>query len=249
MGYFQHFGSKCGRHRDGFDVADLAAYYRDGTNPFLSNPFPQTRGTNTLIYTLGDTPMEMRLSFPEKRSPACAMNSKEYVCCPSLVIPLTHGTLLIFDPLDDLFFCHEVAFTALDRADAGSASGFRLAWVFRWLNASHRAAFFHSGTMRNHKKPTPEAVSRNAPLPTQPPPPSPRSNINCHSSIATGGEMETRGGKQEEAYPSTSVLKWGDPPVIPNPKVTGASGCALNTRRCSPTESDSQDPQELPGVL
>jgi hypothetical protein len=68
--------------------------------------------------------MTLYLSFA--KDAAAAGRTKEYVVHPSLSVPLCGGTLFVFAPLDDLFFCHESRFSA-------KADGHRFAFVYRWL--------------------------------------------------------------------------------------------------------------------
>jgi hypothetical protein len=130
------FSSYVGQHSDNFVAADLDRYYSKGVNPFVHDPYAQIRGTNTLIFTMGDK-MEMPLSFPKDISDAG--DRKMYVRHPDLTIPLMGGTLLIFHPLDDFFFCHEVRFPTAC-TDGGRH---RTAFVFRWLHQQRQKRQFH----------------------------------------------------------------------------------------------------------
>ena len=51
------------------------------------------------------------------------------------------GTLLIFSPVDDLFFCHEAFFLR------DGVGGYRLAFVFRWLS-QERNFYCRTNTMK-----------------------------------------------------------------------------------------------------
>ena len=120
-----------GRHRDAFSSWELHEYYTTGENPFAQNQYAQNKGTDVLIFTMGNTEMEMGLSFPETK--AEARDRTRYRQPSHLRIPLIPGTLLVYSPLDDLFFCHEVAFQA---NPPSPPSAYRVAFVFRWLNES-----------------------------------------------------------------------------------------------------------------
>ena len=74
--------------------------------------------------------MDFKLSFPPPDSPDCA-NVDQYVVHPLFTIPLSRGTLFIFLPVDDVFFCHEAMFPE-------GAHGYRHAFVFRWLSSSRQ---------------------------------------------------------------------------------------------------------------
>ena len=120
-----------GRHRDAFEAWELHEYYMRGENPFAHNRYAQNKGTDVLIFSMGNAEMKMGLSFPETKTEA--LDRTRYRQPSRLCIPLIPGTLLVYSPLDDLFFCHEVAFPANSSA---SPSAYRVAFVFRWLNES-----------------------------------------------------------------------------------------------------------------
>ena len=85
----------------------------------------QVVGSNVLVYTSGDADMTFALSFPQHSNYSARRD--EYVIHPIFCTTLGAGTLLVFSPVDDLFFCHEAFF--------GDAAGnYRLAFVFRWLS-------------------------------------------------------------------------------------------------------------------
>ena len=127
--YYAALKMATGRHRDAFASRELDEYYQNGSNPFATNPYGQDKGTDVLISTLGNVEMEMGLSFPETK--LAALNRDSYKQPQELRIPLIPGTLLVYSPLDDLFFCHEVGFPA---HTTSSTSAYRVAFVFRWLN-------------------------------------------------------------------------------------------------------------------
>jgi len=104
--YSQALKTKTGRHRDVFTSADLVDYYKTGRNPFAQNQYGQTKGTEVLIFSMGNVDMQMGLSFPIDK--ADADDRDVYEQPPELRIPLRPGTLLLYSPLDGLFFCHEV---------------------------------------------------------------------------------------------------------------------------------------------
>jgi hypothetical protein len=69
--------------------------------------------------------MTFSLSFPPRSSPKARRD--DYVTHPIFSTRLGAGTLLIFTPEDDLFFCHEASF------ERGESQTHRMAFVFRWL--------------------------------------------------------------------------------------------------------------------
>ena len=127
--YYAELKMATGRHRDAFEVWELDEYYKNGSNPFAHNQYGQDKGTDVRIITLGNVDMEMGLSFPETKLDA--LNRDSYKQPQGLRIPLRPGTLPVYSPLDDLFFCHQVAFPA---NTVSSPSAYRVAFVFRWLN-------------------------------------------------------------------------------------------------------------------
>ena len=96
------------------------------------------------VYTMGNAPMNLRLSYPESRS--TASDRKKYVTHPSLCVKLSHGTLFILAPTDDLFFCHEVTFDPSTLVEK-DASGYRIALVMRWIREEHFKWFHLKGSL------------------------------------------------------------------------------------------------------
>jgi hypothetical protein len=90
--------------------------------------------SNVLIWTEGDADMTFALSYPPPTS-ICAP-TEEYVIHPTFCVPLGAGTLLVFSPEDDLFFCHEAFF------EYETGGSHRMAFVFRWLT---QARDFYTG--------------------------------------------------------------------------------------------------------
>jgi hypothetical protein len=132
---------------------ELDEYYTTGKNPFASNQYAQYKGTDVLIFSMGNTKMNMGLSFPETK--AEARDRTRYRQPSHLRIPLIPGTLLVYSPLDDLFFCHEVAFQA---NPPSPPSAYRVAFVFRWLNES--AERMYNVDPANQGRHMPNAVER-----------------------------------------------------------------------------------------
>jgi len=130
--YSKGLNTTTGRHRDAFTAADLADYYERGTNPFERNQWMQTKGTDVLIFSMGNTEMQMGLSFPLDKGDAAAR--ERYIQPPGLRIPLIPGTVLVYSPFDDLFYCHEARFQQPPPPESTSYSSYRVAFVFRWLN-------------------------------------------------------------------------------------------------------------------
>ena len=137
--YYEGLDTRTGRHRDAFVSEELNQYYKTCSNPFSNNQWIQTKGTDVLIYSMGNATMEMGLSFPLDK--ADASHREKYVQLPELRIPLSPGTLLVYTPYDDLFYCHEVSFPS-NGVGPTSFSGYRVALVFRWLNESEERLYY-----------------------------------------------------------------------------------------------------------
>ena len=148
--YYTDLNSKIPRHRDFYDVGDLRNHL---DSPHLA-PAPKDGVTtmsfaDVLIFTMGNAPMELSLSFYPPGRPD--IPRAEYSIHPSLQIPLSNGTLFIFCHLDDLFYCHEAAFTnemLLDLQPC-SRNRYRIALVYRWLRERKQARKFHAGRGSN----------------------------------------------------------------------------------------------------
>lgn len=136
--YHALFGGAMGRHRDNFNSMQLGQVVCgekqvqdlvDGSH-HGGDANSQVVGSDVLIYTLeGSTAMQFVLSFPPPGNPLVG-SIKAYEVHPSLCVPLSGGTLLVFKAIDDLFFCHESFF--LSTADGTEC---RVALVFRWLQS------------------------------------------------------------------------------------------------------------------
>jgi len=124
--YYTLFKSCMGRHRDNFNPSDLTEYLATGKDPRSCSGAKRSQlaDSNVLIWSVGDAPMTLHLSFPERI--ADAGKAKDYVKHPTLSFQLCGGTLFVFAPLDDLFFCHECRFSA-------TTPGHRFSFVYRWL--------------------------------------------------------------------------------------------------------------------
>ena len=130
--YYTAFGGKMGRHRDNFDVKDLAQYLCTRDVSILTRQVnTQRANTNVLIWSLGTAPMVLQLSFPQHAG--AARDRSRYMVHPAFSVPCGEGTLFVFSPTDDLFYCHEVFFDAAT-LEAHGASAYRCAFVIRWLS-------------------------------------------------------------------------------------------------------------------
>ena len=69
-------------------------------------------------------------------------------------IRLSHGTLFIFSPEDDVYFCHEAAFPQ-------DADGYRHAFVFRWLSSA-RQFYLNTSAMKLSDKLVAQKKAREA---------------------------------------------------------------------------------------
>ena len=68
--YYTAFDSRIGRHRDNFTSQDLVKYLHNGDPSIVeSTTNTQEANTSVLIWTAGNAPMELVLSFPRHASP------------------------------------------------------------------------------------------------------------------------------------------------------------------------------------
>ena len=151
--YYTLFGGAIQRHRDNFTTEQMIARLEKNDNdvqPFhewvktLSGSHhggdanSQVLGSYVLVFTYGDAGMDFKLSFPPQIDPSA--NRKEYKVHPLFTVRLSHGTLFIFSPEDDVYFCHEAAFPM-------DADGYRHAFVFRWLSSA-RQFYLNTSAMK-----------------------------------------------------------------------------------------------------
>ena len=140
--YYKMFGSRMGRHRDNHNTKQMRdvvsgkrsrASLVEGHAPMGREANSQATNTCVLIWTEGDADMIFSLSFPpttEWGSTNFEARRDTYVTHPVFSTRLGAGTLLVFTPEDDLFFCHEAYFSK-----EGERQDHRIAFVFRWLSA------------------------------------------------------------------------------------------------------------------
>jgi hypothetical protein len=136
--YYTLFESCIGIHRDNYNkkhFGDVAAGRSTASailegNHHGGDANSQLLGSNVLIYTFGDADMTFALCFcPPGDHNA---NLESYIVHPIFCTQLGAGTLLVFHPLDDLFFSHKAWF-----GDPKSGT-FRGAFVYRWLTQPRR---------------------------------------------------------------------------------------------------------------
>ena len=143
MMYYTAFGSSVGRHRDNYCHNHLLHYLSSGRDveacttldsghTASSDSNSQIPGSDVLIWTDGNAPMDLILSFPDPKN--LEGPRKTYLVHPTFTVSLWAGTLFVFKASDDLFFCHEASF-AESILDAIGNAGYRFAYVFRWLQS------------------------------------------------------------------------------------------------------------------
>ena len=109
--------SSMGQHRDNYDKAGLARM-RAGLPPYDKDKMyagvknSQVHGTNVIVYTMGNSPMEMVFSCPNINY-GIDQNTDKYITVKCYSIKCREGHLSILDPLDDVMMCHGVKFEAL----------------------------------------------------------------------------------------------------------------------------------------
>ena len=135
--YYPLFSSAMGRHRDNYNSKQMRQVI-EGKRSLASlvegnhhggDANSQVVGSNVLIYTAGDADMTFALSFPQPSNYSASRD--EYVIHPIFCTTLGAGTLLVFSPVDDLFFCHEAFFVS-------HRGNYRMAFVFRWLSQTRK---------------------------------------------------------------------------------------------------------------
>ena len=132
--YYQLFDGAIGQHRDNYSSKQMVEVIKGKRslaslvegNHHGGDANSQVVGSNVLVYTAGDADMTFALSFPQPSD--YSANRNEYVIHPIFCTTLGAGTLLVFSPVDDLFFCHEAFFEEPHKGN------YRLAFVFRWLS-------------------------------------------------------------------------------------------------------------------
>jgi hypothetical protein len=160
--YFTAFQSKMGRHRDNFVPRDLCTYLETRDPSVLRvQRNTQLANSNVLIFTMGNAPMVLQLTFPPSRCEAGDRTT--YVMEPLFSVPCGNGTLFVFSPVDDLFFCHE-AFFAPKTLETFGAAGYRMAFVMRWLcpDTAPTHMFYAKGRQKGQMKPTEQLVRAEA---------------------------------------------------------------------------------------
>ena len=102
--------------------------------------------------------MVLQLAFPGVEGPG---KRSTYVVHPLFSVPCRSGTLFVFSPIDDLFYCHEAFFEPATLSRFG-ATGYRLAFVMRWLSATSAPThvFYADGARKGQMKPTEEEVGQ-----------------------------------------------------------------------------------------
>ena len=154
--YYTAFDSCMGRHRDNFVSEDLVYYLDTGDVSVLEREtYSQSPNTSVMVWSMGNAPMVCELSYPASK--ANAGDRTTYIKHPDLCVPCGNGTLFIFNPTDDLFYCHEMRFLRAT-LDKMGPSGYRVAFIFRWLNSSIAAnkTFYADGERAGHVKLTDE---------------------------------------------------------------------------------------------
>ena len=154
--YYTAFGSKIGRHRDNFVSKDLTTYLRTrDASVLFEQRNSQLANSNVLILSMGNAPMVLQLSFPGARTREDVGNRSTYVVHPLFSVPCAFGTLFVFSPTDDLFYCHEAFFEPATLSSFGT-TGYRLAFVIRWLSPTTAPMhmFYADGVRKGQVKPS-----------------------------------------------------------------------------------------------
>ena len=153
--YYSLFGGAMVRHRDNFTTEQMLEHGLSSERHTFDewmrvlpgshhggDANSQVLGSFVLVWTDGDAPMDFKLSFPPPD--ARDTHRGNYLIHPLFTVSLSRGTLYIFPPLDDIFFCHEAVFPA-------GAHGYRHAFVFRWLSSA-RQFYLDNHAMKLHAR-------------------------------------------------------------------------------------------------
>ena len=155
--YYTAFESKIGRHRDNFEREDLDTYLQTRYPSFMKNKKGfQKADTCVMVWTMANAPMQIKLSYPPRKTGHARVD--QYVSHPDFCMSAANGTLFILSPTDDLFFCHEAFFTEETQQLFGN-TGYRFAFVMRWLDETSPRPLFHAhGEKRGQLKVGQEGV-------------------------------------------------------------------------------------------
>jgi hypothetical protein len=90
--------------------------------------------TGTVVYTLGDGEMVLKMRFPPADN--LTLNRKEYAIEPKFTCKLGPGTAFVLDVWDDMFFTHEAEFELrIEPMACAGESTCREAWAFRHMES------------------------------------------------------------------------------------------------------------------
>ena len=82
----------------------------------------QVHGSNVIVYTMCDSPMEMIFMHPNPDEDV-TQNTKHYIRHPCFSMKLGDGYVSVLDCLDDLMFTHEVEWEDLELCAAVTKDG------------------------------------------------------------------------------------------------------------------------------
>ena len=144
------------QHRDNYEKTGLM-HMRDGFPPYDKDKKyggvrnSQVHGTNVIVYTMGNSPMEMVFSCPNIHR-NIEQNTDKYITIKCYSFKCGDGHISILDPMGGVMMCHGVKFEALtlenivtERGGNGRKGGiendescgtdlhFRVAFVMRTL--------------------------------------------------------------------------------------------------------------------
>jgi hypothetical protein len=146
--YVKVFRSYMGKHRDNTTQLDVKGMTEgkeiDFKKILCGIPSSQVPGSNVIVYTTGNRPMEMKFSYPASQDKVLC-ERKYFVTNIRYQLQCRNGWATILDPIDDITMCHEVAF---ENDDDNDIEGYRLAWIVRWVNGKQDYFVDTSGLRR-----------------------------------------------------------------------------------------------------
>jgi hypothetical protein len=143
--YYEWFDGRMGQHRDNANKRQLVQHIqnlRDGkpsdgiighcaSHGAENSQIPMT---GTVVYTLGDGEMVLKMRFPPADN--LTLNRKEYAIEPKFTCKLGPGTAFVLDVWDDMFFTHEAEFELrIEPMACAGESTCREAWAFRHMES------------------------------------------------------------------------------------------------------------------
>jgi hypothetical protein len=122
------------KHKDNCTPEELESILKGEFDPSAPRPKKctfqsQIPGTNVILFSSDDNrSMTFKLWYPTRHNKiACREATESHI---RLCFPLGDGWITVLDPIDDILMYHSVFFAYSNRH---GTTGYRVAWVMRWL--------------------------------------------------------------------------------------------------------------------